>query len=698
MENLTCLFFPRGFVSAELAATYGEWIEQHVLPRLLPANADIVRDALDTAHSDLRSSDEHQTVLGHLFFAQMPERLRQDAIAKDPDFARRCGIEIHQTIQLSKEVSIKFTALANCVQSSFNADLPEQITANEGGAITIETNTKKPYVTANWTDDGKATTVGLPDFAFLSPTAKIRDAAIERIENRCSLAFHDFGSLLRDAKQRALTPDELDSVFREASQGVDTTQAAIERKHHPESTISRADIVPERLDYFDRFAGPDPGATPPEQYLRETLAPYRQKLLARDLPRGLEVGCLGALRDDLCPGQWLSNVSNDEVWTALTATPLQETRNPFALLGILDVALYRLDDKCFRALAGRTAAKLADGDQKHEEGPDIYRLLEVLASLVRNRINLLEGGATRPGYWKRMCALMHAGWMCRILGDPSFEPSMDSFETWARGQITTAGEYANPVDARSEPLLLAGLIDARLLRDEVLGRLHLLRLRHESDGREVLRSDKLTAAFSTVAADQNRGLRFPGPLEIHRTLTATIPTAVLQDVEKARPADGQVSILGIMALLSQGGVLAHEDLCRARGLVSTLGSGKNGENLADELAELSSASVIAAANRDIQLADAVGTVLVRLSAEKSAEDEVHQIVGIALQSAAAYEAEKDWSNWLETRLRSVAEALPGPPSRALGAFLALLREIEVVIPSRLWFHIPARTVALSGAA
>ena len=697
-DNLMCLFFPRGFVSAEIATAYGRWIEQRVLPRLLPANADAVHSALDAVHREIRSSHERRTVLGHLFFAQLPEQLRQDAIAKDPDFARRCGIEIHQTIQLSKEVSIKFTALANCVQSSFNADLPEQITADEGGAITIETNTKKPYVTANWTDNRKATTVGLPDFALLSPTAKIRDAALERIENRCSLAFHDFGSLLRDAKQRALTPDELDSVFREASQGVDTTQAVIERKHHPESVISRADIVPERLDYFDRFAGPDPGTTPPEQYLRETLAPYRQRLLARDLPRGLEVGCLGALRDDLCPGQWLSNVSNDKVWTALTKTPLQEARSPFALLGILDVALYRLDDKRFLERASRTATILADDDLKRQDGVDIYRLLEVLTSLVRNRINLLEGGATRPGYWKRMCALMHAGWMCRILDHPSFTPAMDSFEIWARGQMVTAGEYAAFVDARSEPLLEAGLVHAQLLQDEVLGRLRLLQVRHESDGRTLMHSDQLGAAFEKAAAVQNRVLGFPGPLEVHKIPEATIPTAALRAVEKASAAGGQPSSLKIMALLSQRGVLAREDLCRARGVVRDFGRGKNSENFADALTELSWASVIAAAHRDIHLADTVGEVLERLSAAVSTEDDIHKIVGIALQCAAAYKAERDWSNWLEGRLQLVAEALPGPPNKALGAFIALLREIEVVVPSKLWFHIPARTVALSGAA
>ena len=347
VRNLTCLFFPRGFVSAELTATYREWIDQNVPLRLRPANTDILNDAIDAARRTISSRSENQRLRGHLFFLQMPERLRIKAIERDPDFARWCGIETRHTIQLSKEISVKFTALANAVRSSFDADAPERIAANEDRTIRIETSSKEPHVTARWTEGGTPKTVGIPDFAIFSPTAKIRGNALKRIIGRCSRAFLDFELLLRNCKRRVLTPDEVEAVFQEASQGVNATQAAIEKTLRSAGPISTADIVPEHLDYFDHFAGPDPGKTAPEQYLLEILAPYRKNLIERDLPRGLEICCLGALRDDLCPGQWLSSVSDDAVWRALTGPSLREVRSPFALLGILDVALYRLDDERF---------------------------------------------------------------------------------------------------------------------------------------------------------------------------------------------------------------------------------------------------------------------------------------------------------------------------------------------------------------
>ena len=701
VTNLMFLFLPRGVVSDKFEATYGDWIEKDILSRLLPANADLVRDALDEAYRDIRSSDKHRWVLGRLFFVQLPDRLRREAIAKAPKFAHWCGFDMHHMILLSKEVSISFMALVRGVRSSFGTDPTEQITADDGRNIRIETSAKKPYVTAHWTECGRPRTAHLPAFAIFAPTANLRKAALHSLVNSCSLAFHDFDPLLSSVKQRVPTPQEVEPAVREVTHGVNATQAAFEQKLGQQPRIDLADIVPERLDYFDRFAGPDPRAMPPEQYILETLAPHRKNLLERDLPRGLEVCCLGALRDDLCPGQWLSDVTDDAVWTALTAPPLRDARSPFALLGILDVALYRLDDERFRELAGHTAVALVDDDLKRGDGVDIYRLLEVLASLVRNRINLIEGGATRPGYWKRMCALMHAGWMCRIMGNTLSKPDIDSFVSWARGQRSAAGRYAALVDARSEPLLEAGLIHAPFLRDEVLGRLRLLQVRHESDGRKILRSKELSAVFARIAAVQDRLFGFPGPLELHQTPKATVPTAVLQAGEKEYPIDQKSSILHVMAFYSQRGVLADKDLCRARSRVRDFGSDKNGANMADELTELSRASVIAAAHRDTHLADAVGEALERLSAKvasASAEIEVQKILRIALQSAAAYEAEKDWSKWLETRLRSVAEALPGPPNNALGAFLAHLRAIEVVVPRELWFHIPARTVAISGSA
>ncbi len=117
-----------------------------------------------------------------------------------------------------------------------------------------------------------------------------------------------------------------------------------------------------------------------------------------------------------------------------------------------------------------------------------------------------------------------------------------------------------------------------------------------------------------------------------------------------------------------------------------------------EISELNFASFVAVASRDLALGNEVAEALTRLSGEVSEQETVHQTVRLMVQTAAV-NAEKDsWSKWLEERLESVAKALPGPPSPALGAFLESLREMQVVLPCEEWFHLRARAVALSAAA
>ena len=66
--------------------------------------------------------------------------------------------------------------------------------------------------------------------------------------------------------------------------------------------------------YFEKFVAPPPDTGSPESYIRDVLIPYRRALLARDLMAGLDICCLGALRDDLCPGQWVDGFDNDVLW------------------------------------------------------------------------------------------------------------------------------------------------------------------------------------------------------------------------------------------------------------------------------------------------------------------------------------------------------------------------------------------------
>ena len=198
------------------------------------------------------------------------------------------------------------------------------------------------------------------------------------------------------------------------------------------------DLVPQSLSYFERFIGPNPDAQEPESYFRDLLVPYRKALLNRDVRVGLDICCLGALRDDLTPGQWVTELDNDGVWDALSSC--HATSNPFSLLGALDVALYRQEDERFREFAAMAVTTLLDEKFGQPEGVDIYSLLQMLYEFVLNRLNLLENGATYPGYWKRMGAWMQAGLIARIMMEPSFLVEIDNFQKWLYGNMTAAGD------------------------------------------------------------------------------------------------------------------------------------------------------------------------------------------------------------------------------------------------------------------
>ena len=88
-------------------------------------------------------------------------------------------------------------------------------------------------------------------------------------------------------------------------------------------------------------------------------------------------------------------------------------RDPFALLGALDIALWRQKDERYRSFAEKALTALVKDEFPRNDGIDVYELLPMLAGLILNRINVIEGGTLRPPYWKRMCAWMQAGFLIR---------------------------------------------------------------------------------------------------------------------------------------------------------------------------------------------------------------------------------------------------------------------------------------------
>ena len=695
--RLSHLLLPTFIQPHDRRAHYIHWIEQSVLEPLRPANTDIIEKALKSVREAISALEKDQEAFGNCFLEQLPESARRVVITKDAEFARRCGFETRQIFRIGTDIELINSELFAAAREVLTTIKERAVQDIAGKKASVNLDIEDQNIVAKWSDPaGISHQATLPQLALLSAKPETRIAALRSLIERFGPTAPDFKGLLKNMETREANHQELSAIFDEAANGIVALQTRLIQKINSRG-FSAVDIIPQSVSYFERFVGPAPDTRDPESYVRELLVPYRKELLSRDLRGGLDICCLGALRDDLMPGQWVKTFDNDTLWEALLSCKAE--RNPFSLLGALDIALHRQGDHRFREFSAKAVTTLLDEQLGQQNCPDIYRILQVSADFVLNQINLLENGPNYPGYWKRMCAWMQAGLIARALTRPSFSIEVDALQEWTHGNMVVAGAYAGLLDARKEPMLFADRITPQALRNEILGRLHLLKSRHESEGRQVPRSEDIDHALArTEDRGQRLALRFPGPLEGHKQPTKPVPQDVTEKLEDAYTDSAAAFHLQLLVMVSQLFALAKPELKRALQTVMTIAENNSDAAPHEDLELLGLASIVAAANRDTMLADGIADAVISVAPRISKGEEIQMILRIMLQATAAYEAHNAWFKWLEERLASIAIHLPPPPNECLQMFRDHLDEVERVLPIKSWFHLRAKSIAAAGAA
>ena len=683
--RLFSLLLPTAIKSHDRRAHYTRWLERSVLEPLRPANADLIEKALASVCEEISVLENDQEVYGTLFLEQLPDTARRLAIAQDAEFAHRCGFETNHVSSIGPDIKLVNSKLFAAAREVFATKKESVVQDIAGKDVSVDLQSEDQHVVVKWTDDKGVTNQSqIPDLVLLSPNREVRHDALSTMISRLGPTATDFRELLNNIHSHELTDHELTVIFEESTNGVMAVYDRLVQKMTQGLPLDVSDFIPQSVSYFEQLVGPSPGTREPESYFSYVLVPHRKALLTRDIRAGLDICCLGALHDDLTPGQWMTDLDDDVVWDALPSC--HATSNPFSLLGALDVALYRQEDERFREFAATAVATLLDERFGQQEGLDIYRLLQMLYEFVLNRLNLLERGATYPGYWKRMGAWMQAGLIARAMTESSYSVKIDVFQKGLQGNMTVTGGYADIVQARQEPMLLSGRI---LLRDEILRRLYDLTSRHERKGCHVPQSEDI-GQMPIVSG-------FPGPLEGHRRPTDAVPQEVTEQIGDVWTVGAEPAALHQLATLSQFFALGEPELDRVREAVETIGETNASTELPENLRLLESASIVAAANRSASLADEIVDALVRIVPRLSTE-EISRSLQIMLQAAAVHEAHEAWFTWLEEGLARIATHLPSPPDKSLQAFLVHLGGIERVLPLDSWFHLRARAIALAGAA
>jgi hypothetical protein len=190
------------------------------------------------------------------------------------------------------------------------------------------------------------------------------------------------------------------------------------------------------------------------------------------------------------------------------------------------------------------------------------RLMPAMEAGRESRQRLRASYSERTGEVKRMCAWMHAGFLARATWDYRIE--LASFRQWIAQQLTITGDYAEILDLRREPIYRAMEMSGTALRDEVLSRLAVLRLRHEAGGRAMPRRDELDAALSHPGSGRSPfGWAFPGPLDGHHRPVPMLDRRTTDDLAarlaEAVSVDAVGPLLSTLAHLSQR--LALEGTC-----------------------------------------------------------------------------------------------------------------------------------------
>ncbi len=518
----------------------------------------------------------------------------------------------------------------------------------------------------------------LPDLMVLSPNRDHRMFALNRVIDNLGPTTPDFSALQMAAEERELTDAEIADLLEEISTGLEAHRARIALAHTSDQ-IQLDDIVPDSLAYFERFCGPNPRNAIPEEYLTGILPAYRRQLLGRNIARGLEICLLGALRDDLMPAAWTGEINDDDIWKALET--IDTRANPFMLLGVLDIAITRQHDERYKTLAAETMRKLVQEQLPRPDGVDCYEILPLFAQLVLDRINVLEDGALCEPFWKRMCAWMHAGLLMQ--STLHIQIKLEALRGWVHSNRDMAGTYAQMIDLHREPMYRAGEISHSLLREEIIGRLVILRVRHQAAGRSVPHSEDVDAAMTRLASKGSPlGWAMPGPLDGHRrpadqkgrALSETDVSHVMKELSK----DPYGAIWSKLAYFSQCFDLGEKILERACEASASTALDVEQSERENKLGRLFDICLIAAAHRNKDLARSISAAALARAPRAVDGSSAMSILHILLLASAAFEHEDEWSSWIGEQLVGLAYNLPsGEATRVLREHL---NEIKRVLP------------------
>ena len=651
---------------------YLEWFEQEIIQDLVPASFAILeqflesqKDRIATIMNNIGSSENSALFLQ--FLLQSLPKIISEKIHNDKAFFSKLPGPTRSLLNLGDLVTIDREELFQAAQKIYSGSRVETIYSPTAENVSLEITADQEFQLQVL--DGNNNTfqiTGLDILMLFSPEPRERTQGFQSMFSHFGPADRDMTEWEHIIERRAISPEELTNLHKIFQDGICTWQQQFREQLH-ESTLTFEDLVPKSWSYFEKFCGPYPQDAEPEEYLTSILVSYRRQLLQRDLPGGLEICLWGCLRDDLCPGLWLEDISDDEIWEALEN--LQPQQDPFSLLGALDLALYRCHDERFQSFADKAINKLGQPQFLHPDAVDLYKLLPVLAEFNLGNLQELPDGILHPPFWKRLCAWMHANFILHAMHDVSV--NLDDLISGLHQNISPVSILAKLMDLRREPKIKASEMTREVLRAEILGRLELIWKRHREADQARDQIQALETAITNLNTPTNPIFGFfPGPLEGHITTTflETNASEIDKQVQRILREGWHQTLVG----WSQLATLSAESISLLKERIQFLKPNNELIPGDERLPRLLDASFVAAVGRHEDLAHEIGAVISAIVSDLESE-KIQTVLQILMVTSAAFENDLKWSAWLEQQLVHVAGRVTSKDAKVVLAWLHVLK-------------------------
>lgn len=279
--------------------------------------------------------------------------------------------------------------------------------------------------------DSAGSELMVKEFSFFDPDREIRLGALKHAMEQCWPSLPSISKWQSILDERPLSETELAKLISSINETPGFFLTAMESKWSSGGEMDAASFFPTSLAYYEALVVPPQEGLDADVWINSVLIPHLKQRLDQSLIVGLKLALALNIDPRLCPaGLVSSTIPDDELIVVLRE--LAAARSPLALLGILEIAISRMDgNERFREFASDVLECLVGDKSREIRNAQAWQLMPAIIKAGLRRLSIEEGLWCLPPYWRRLAAFAHAHILVELLEAESED--FDQFIGWMDG-------------------------------------------------------------------------------------------------------------------------------------------------------------------------------------------------------------------------------------------------------------------------